>query len=122
MSKRRLSWLCVQQIYLGCRVVDKRPKQARCVSIRISSESRVVLCRSILLGSRGFDVPKLSQKLESLNAAKTLEPIEPVWETDIEVCEISTNEIPIFISQRYPYVCSFMPTYICGCLVGIPSK
>ncbi len=40
---------------------------------------------SILLGSRGFDVPKLSQKLESLNAAKTLEPLEPVWETDIEV-------------------------------------
>ena len=39
--------------------------------------------RAILLGSRGFDVPKLSQKLESLNAAKTLEPIEPVWETDI---------------------------------------
>ena len=42
-------------------------------------------CRAILLGSRGFDVPKLSQKLETLNAAKTLEAIEPVWETDIEV-------------------------------------
>ena len=41
-------------------------------------------CSAILLGSRGFDVPKLSQKLESLNAAKTLEPIEPVWETDIQ--------------------------------------
>jgi uncharacterized membrane protein len=40
---------------------------------------------AILLGSRGFDVPKLSQKLESLNAAKSLEAIEPVWETDIEV-------------------------------------
>lgn len=39
---------------------------------------------SILLGSRGFDVPKLTQKLDSLNAAKTLEPIEPVVETDIE--------------------------------------
>lgn len=39
---------------------------------------------SILLGSRGFDVPKLSHKLESLNAAKTLEPIEPVWEADIQ--------------------------------------
>ncbi|CAI8034729.1 Nuclear pore complex protein Nup93 [Geodia barretti] len=39
---------------------------------------------AILLGSRGFDVPKLSQKLESLNAAKSLEAIEPVWETDIE--------------------------------------
>lgn len=39
---------------------------------------------SILLGSRGFDIPKLSQRLETLNAAKTLEPLEPVWETDIE--------------------------------------
>ena len=45
-----------------------------------------VCCSSILLGSRGFDVPKLSHKLESLNAAKTLEPIEPVWEADIQVC------------------------------------
>ena len=31
-------------------------------------------------------MPKLTQKLDSLNAAKTLEPIEPVVETDIEVC------------------------------------
>ena len=30
-------------------------------------------------------MPKLSHKLESLNAAKTLDAIEPVWETDIEV-------------------------------------
>ena len=50
----------------------------RCISVfSISS--------SILLGSRGFDVPKLSHKLEALNAAKTLDAIEPVWETDIEV-------------------------------------
>ena len=45
----------------------------------------VCVYRSILLGSRGFDVPKLSLKLESLNAAKSLDAIEPVWETDIEV-------------------------------------
>lgn len=44
-----------------------------------------VSCSSILLGSRGFDLPKLSQKLETLNAAKTFEPIEPIWDTDIEV-------------------------------------
>ena len=46
----------------------------------------VLLCySSILLGARGIDLPRISQRLESLNAAKTLEPIEPVWETDIEV-------------------------------------
>ena len=41
-------------------------------------------CSAILLGSRGFDVPKLSQKLDNLSAVKTLEPIEPVWDTDIQ--------------------------------------
>lgn len=40
---------------------------------------------TILLSSCGFDVPRISQRLETLNAAKTLEPITPVWETDIEV-------------------------------------
>ena len=40
---------------------------------------------SILLSSRGYDVNKLSQRLETLNATKTLEPIEPVSHTDIEV-------------------------------------
>ncbi len=44
----------------------------------------IISLRSILLGSRGFDVPSISQKLESLNTAKTLEPIEPVWETDVQ--------------------------------------
>ena len=29
-------------------------------------------------------MPRISQKLESLNTVKTLEPIEPVWETDIQ--------------------------------------
>lgn len=39
---------------------------------------------SILLGSKGFDLPKVSQKLDSLTAAKTFEPIEPIHETDIQ--------------------------------------
>ena len=39
--------------------------------------------RAILLGSQGFDVPKLSHNLEQLNAAKTFEPLEAVLETDI---------------------------------------
>lgn len=44
------------------------------------------LCfRSILLGTKGFDVPKISQKLEGLSAAKTFEPLEPVRDTDIQV-------------------------------------
>ncbi|KXJ26896.1 nuclear pore complex protein Nup93 [Exaiptasia diaphana] len=39
---------------------------------------------SILLGSKGFDVPKLSEKLEQLDTTKTFEPLEPVRETDIQ--------------------------------------
>ncbi|XP_062501933.1 nuclear pore complex protein Nup93-like isoform X2 [Corticium candelabrum] len=39
---------------------------------------------SILLGSRGFDVPRLSQKLDRLDAAKTFEPLAPVRDTDIQ--------------------------------------
>jgi nuclear pore complex protein Nup93 len=39
----------------------------------------------ILLGTIGFDVPKISQKLEGLSAAKTFEPLEPVRDTDIQV-------------------------------------
>lgn len=42
-------------------------------------------CRSILLGTKGFDVPHLSEKLDRLNTTKTFEPLEPVRETDIQV-------------------------------------
>ncbi|KAL5021935.1 hypothetical protein ScPMuIL_001090 [Solemya velum] len=39
---------------------------------------------SILLGTKGYDVPNISQKLEGLSAAKTFEPLEPVRDTDIQ--------------------------------------
>lgn len=39
---------------------------------------------AILLGSKGYDVPKISQKLEGLSASKSFEPIEPVRDTDIQ--------------------------------------
>ena len=42
-------------------------------------------CSSILLGTKGFDVPRLSEKLDRLDTAKTFEPLEPVRETDIQV-------------------------------------
>lgn len=41
--------------------------------------------RSILLGSRGLDIFHISQRLESLSAATTFEPLEPVKDTDIQV-------------------------------------
>ncbi|KAI5226056.1 E3 Ubiquitin-Protein Ligase Amfr [Manis pentadactyla] len=40
---------------------------------------------SLLLGSRGLDICHISQRLESLSAATTFEPLEPVKDTDIQV-------------------------------------
>ncbi|XP_071957772.1 nuclear pore complex protein Nup93-like [Antedon mediterranea] len=39
---------------------------------------------SILLGTKGLDVPKVSQRLETLSATRTLEPLEPIADTDIQ--------------------------------------
>uniref|UniRef100_A0AAR2JWR5 Nuclear pore complex protein Nup93 n=1 Tax=Pygocentrus nattereri TaxID=42514 RepID=A0AAR2JWR5_PYGNA len=39
---------------------------------------------SILLGSRGLDIFHISQRLESLSAATTFEPLEPVKDADIQ--------------------------------------
>ncbi len=41
--------------------------------------------RSLLLGSKGYDIQKVSQKLEGLGATKTFEPLEPIRDTDIQV-------------------------------------
>ncbi|XP_012265471.2 nuclear pore complex protein Nup93-like [Athalia rosae] len=37
----------------------------------------------LLLGSRGVDLPQISQKLNSLSARRTFEPLDPVADTDI---------------------------------------
>jgi len=42
-------------------------------------------CSSLLLSARGYDVQKVMPKLESLSAAKSFEPLEPVRDTDIQV-------------------------------------
>ncbi|XP_069757463.1 nuclear pore complex protein Nup93 isoform X4 [Narcine bancroftii] len=39
---------------------------------------------SILLGTKGLDISHISQRLESLSAATTFEPLEPVKDTDIQ--------------------------------------
>nr|XP_033796644.1 nuclear pore complex protein Nup93 isoform X3 [Geotrypetes seraphini] len=50
---------------------------------RTSQESADVRA-SVLLGSRGLDISHISQRLESLSAATTFEPLEPVKDTDIQ--------------------------------------
>lgn len=51
---------------------------------QISSKDTADVRASILLGSQGFDLPKVSKKLESLSAVKSFEPIEAVHDTDIQ--------------------------------------
>ncbi|CAN2389518.1 nuclear pore complex assembly [Pristimantis euphronides] len=50
---------------------------------RTSQESANVKA-SVLLGSKGLDISHISQRLESLSAATTFEPLEPVKDTDIQ--------------------------------------
>nr|CAD7428199.1 unnamed protein product [Timema monikensis] len=38
----------------------------------------------LLLGSKGVDLPKLSQKLDTLSTRKTFEPLEPMSDVDIQ--------------------------------------
>lgn len=38
----------------------------------------------ILLGSKGIDLPKISQKLETLSTRRTFEPLDPITDTDIQ--------------------------------------
>ena len=53
--------------------------------------------RSILLGSKGFDLPRLSEKIDNLSTAKTFEPLEPIRDTDIQVLSYC-QEFVYFIS------------------------
>ena len=39
--------------------------------------------RHVLLGSRGIDLSQISQKLNSLSARRTFEPLDPIADTDI---------------------------------------
>lgn len=36
------------------------------------------------MGSKGIELPKISQKLESLSTRKTFEPLDPIADTDIQ--------------------------------------
>uniref|UniRef100_A0A6B2EA94 Nuclear pore protein n=1 Tax=Phlebotomus kandelakii TaxID=1109342 RepID=A0A6B2EA94_9DIPT len=38
----------------------------------------------IMLGSKGIDLPKITQKLETLSSRKTFEPLDPIADTDIQ--------------------------------------
>ena len=41
-----------------------------------------------MLGSKGYVLPKITERLDGLKATTTFEPLEPVRDTDIQVVEI----------------------------------
>ncbi|KAK7873073.1 hypothetical protein R5R35_000357 [Gryllus longicercus] len=51
---------------------------------RVTQTGAQDLQAHVLLGSKGVDLPQLSQKLETLSTRKTFEPLEPVPEADIQ--------------------------------------
>ena len=55
----------------------------------------VLFDSSLLLSQKGVELPKLSQRLEALNAAKSFDPIEPVGDTDIQVIIITISLVCI---------------------------
>lgn len=46
---------------------------------------------NLLLGSKGIDLPKIAQKLESISTKRTFEPIQPV--EDLDISNVLENEI-----------------------------
>lgn len=51
---------------------------------RVSQTGAQDIQAHILLGSKGIELPKISQKLETLSARKTFEPLDPITDTDIQ--------------------------------------
>ncbi|XP_052858066.1 nuclear pore complex protein Nup93-1 [Drosophila gunungcola] len=51
---------------------------------RITQTGTNDLQAHILLGSKGVDLPKLTQKLDTLSARQSFEPLDPVTDTDVQ--------------------------------------
>uniref|UniRef100_A0A665TEG3 Nuclear pore complex protein Nup93 n=1 Tax=Echeneis naucrates TaxID=173247 RepID=A0A665TEG3_ECHNA len=64
--------------------IQQAGERLRSRTLTRTSQDAADVKASILLGSRGLDVFHISQRLESLSAATTFEPLEPVKDTDIQ--------------------------------------
>lgn len=66
------------------RLVRRTFKRRHCLSVVSIILNNILSIRHILLGSRGIELPKISQKLETLSSRKTFEPLDPITDTDIQ--------------------------------------
>uniref|UniRef100_A0A3Q2GH76 Nuclear pore complex protein Nup93 n=1 Tax=Cyprinodon variegatus TaxID=28743 RepID=A0A3Q2GH76_CYPVA len=64
--------------------IQQAGERLRSRTLTRTSQDAADVKASILLGSRGLDIFHISQRLESLSAATTFEPLEPVKDTDIQ--------------------------------------
>ncbi|KAK5609872.1 hypothetical protein CRENBAI_013516 [Crenichthys baileyi] len=64
--------------------IQQAGERLRSRTLTRTSQDSADVKASILLGSRGLDIFHISQRLESLSAATTFEPLEPVKDTDIQ--------------------------------------
>ncbi|KAI1890011.1 hypothetical protein AGOR_G00168810 [Albula goreensis] len=64
--------------------IQQAGERLRSRTLTRTSQDTADVKASILLGSRGLDIFHISQRLESLSAATTFEPLEPVKDTDIQ--------------------------------------
>ncbi|XP_050302655.1 nuclear pore complex protein Nup93-like [Anthonomus grandis grandis] len=58
---------------------------------RVAQSGSKDIQANLLLGSKGIDLPKIVQKLESISTKRTFEPIEPI--DDIDIANKLKNEI-----------------------------
>nr|CAH65398.1 hypothetical protein RCJMB04_28g18 [Gallus gallus] len=64
--------------------IQQAGERLRSRTLTRTSQETADVKASVLLGSKGLDISHLSQRLESLSAATTFEPLEPVKDTDIQ--------------------------------------
>ncbi|XP_029464579.1 nuclear pore complex protein Nup93 [Rhinatrema bivittatum] len=64
--------------------IQQAGERLRSRTLTRTSQETADVRASVLLGSRGLDISHISQRLESLSAATTFEPLEPVKDTDIQ--------------------------------------
>ncbi|XP_029411647.1 nuclear pore complex protein Nup93-like isoform X4 [Nannospalax galili] len=65
--------------------IQQAGEHLRSRTLTHTSQETADVKASVLLGSRGLDKSHISQRLESLSAATTFEPLEPVKDTDIQL-------------------------------------
>uniref|UniRef100_A0A2K6V4G5 Nuclear pore complex protein Nup93 n=1 Tax=Saimiri boliviensis boliviensis TaxID=39432 RepID=A0A2K6V4G5_SAIBB len=72
------------QVEWNLQEIQQVSEHLRSCSLTCMSQEMADVKASALLGSRGLDISHIFQRLESLSAATTFEPLEPVKDTDIQ--------------------------------------